>query len=56
MASGRDIDVGGIFPGTVVVHEQHRAPYEKWGDWIVLISSLVVAMLGVRFFIQRTVV
>ena len=54
--SGREIDVGGIFARTLELHQHRTTLYEKWGDWIVLISSLVVGMLGVRFFIQRTVV
>jgi apolipoprotein N-acyltransferase len=49
-ASGAEIDVGGIFAGTLQPYPPHRTLYEMGGDWIVLISSLVSVMLGVRFF------
>ena len=47
---GREIDVGGIFSGTLDSYEPHSTLYESWGDWIVLISSAVTAMLGVRLW------
>jgi apolipoprotein N-acyltransferase len=46
-ASGRDVDVGGIFSGTVHFYPAQPTLYEAWGDWIVLISSLASVMLGV---------
>ncbi len=49
-ASGREIDLGGIFPGTLAFFPVHGTLYESWGDWIILISSPVSVMLGVRFF------
>jgi len=49
-ASGREIDVGGIFAGTLQTYPPQPTLYERWGDWIVLISSLVSVMLGVCFF------
>ncbi len=49
-ASGKAIDVGGIFSGTLQLYPIHATLYERWGDWIVLISSLVSVMLGLRFF------
>ncbi|HEV3271679.1 MAG TPA: apolipoprotein N-acyltransferase [Candidatus Methylacidiphilales bacterium] len=48
-ASGREIDVGGVFSGTLKIYPAHGTLYERWGDWIVLISSLVSVMLGTRF-------
>jgi apolipoprotein N-acyltransferase len=48
-ASGREIDVGGIFTGQLDIHPCRLTLYERWGDWIVLISCLVSGMLGVRF-------
>jgi len=47
--SGAEIDVGGIFAGKLFAYEPHGTLYEMWGDWIVLISSLVSVMLGIRF-------
>ncbi len=47
---GRDIDVGGVFASTLDVYSARVTLYEMWGDWIVLISSLVSVMLTVRFF------
>jgi len=49
-ASGREIDVGGIFSGTLQTFAAQSTLYEMWGDWIVLISSLASVMLGIRFF------
>jgi apolipoprotein N-acyltransferase len=51
--SGAEIDVGGVFARTLFAYESHTTVYEIWGDWIVLISSLVSVMLGVRFFLVR---
>jgi apolipoprotein N-acyltransferase len=48
--SGGEIDVAGIFARTLEFYPAHGTLYEMWGDWIVLISSLVSVMLGVRFF------
>jgi apolipoprotein N-acyltransferase len=48
--SGGEIDVGGIFARKLEFYPAHGTRYEMWGDWIVLISSLVSAMLGIRFF------
>jgi apolipoprotein N-acyltransferase len=50
--AGREIDVGGVFAGTLDVYQHRTTLYEKWGDWIILISSLVSVMLGVRFFVR----
>jgi apolipoprotein N-acyltransferase len=47
---GADIDVGGIFARRLEFYPTHGTLYEMWGDWIILISSLVSVMLGVRFF------
>jgi apolipoprotein N-acyltransferase len=49
-ASGGQIDVGGIFTHDFTFYPSHTTLYESWGDWIVLISSLVSVMLGLRFF------
>ena len=48
--SDSEIDVGGIFAGHLQFYPSHGTLYEIWGDWIVLISSLVSVMLGVCFF------
>jgi len=47
---GAEIDVGGVFAGDLSFYPTHATIYESWGEWIVLISSLVSAMLGIRFF------
>lgn len=47
--SGGEIDVGGIFSRKLEFYPAHDTLYEMWGDWIILISSLVSVMLGVRF-------
>jgi apolipoprotein N-acyltransferase len=49
---GRDIDVGGVFAGTLSFFPIHATPYEMGGDWIVLISALVSVMLGVWFLLR----
>jgi apolipoprotein N-acyltransferase len=49
---GAEIDVGGVFTGAVAVYPVHMTLYERWGDWIVLISGLVSGMLGVWFFLR----
>ena len=49
-ASGREIDVGGVFARTLEFYPPHPTLYEIWGDWIILISALVSVMLGIRFF------
>ena len=46
---GAEIDVGGIFARKLEFCPAHGTLYERWGDWIVLISSLVSVMLGIRF-------
>ena len=51
-AAGHEIDVGGIFRGNLAPYPVHSTLYERWGDWIVLISSLVSVMLTVRFVLQ----
>ncbi len=49
-ASGHEIDIGGVFSGTLAIYPIRVTLYERWGDWIVLISALVSVMLGIRFF------
>jgi apolipoprotein N-acyltransferase len=51
-ADGSEIDVGGVFTGTLSLYPIHATLHEWWGDWIVLISALVSVMLGIRFFCQ----
>ena len=51
-ASGISIDVAGIFAGRLDFYPARVTIYEAWGDWIVLISSLVTAMLGLRLFLR----
>jgi len=51
-ASGGVIDVGGVFRGTLQVYPARGTIYERWGDWIILISALVSVMLGIRFFFR----
>ncbi len=48
--SGREIDVGGIFTGTLYLYPSRITPYERWGDWIVLLSGAITAILGIRLF------
>jgi apolipoprotein N-acyltransferase len=50
--AGKSIDVVGIFAGRLEFYPAHVTRYETWGDWIILISSLVTGMLGVRLFIR----
>ena len=52
--SGAEIDVGGIFARTLLFYPSHGTLYEMWGDWIILISSLVSVMLGLRFFCRTS--
>ncbi len=52
-AAGSEIDVGGIFTGTLNLFEPRITAYERWGDWIVLLSGLITAILGIRFFSRR---
>ncbi len=47
---GAEIDVGGVFAGTLVFFPAHGTVYEMWGDWIILISACVSVMLAIRFF------
>ena len=49
-ASGSEIDAGGIFARKLAFYPPHASCHEAWGDWIILISALVSAMLGVQFF------
>jgi apolipoprotein N-acyltransferase len=49
-ANGAEIDVGGVFTGTLSFYPIHATLHELWGDWIVLISAFVSVMLGIRFF------
>ena len=49
-AAGHEIDVGGVFTGTLQFYPAHVTLYERAGDWIVLISALVTVMLGVWHF------
>jgi apolipoprotein N-acyltransferase len=49
-AAGHDIDVGGVYAEKLQYYETHETLYEKWGDWIILISGVVSVMLCVRFF------
>ena len=50
--AGSEIDVGGVFSGTLAAYPSHETVYEAWGDWIVLISALFSLMLGTRFCYQ----
>ena len=52
-ASGKEIDVGGVFARKLNISLVRGTLYERWGDWIVLISSLVSVMLGVRFLVRN---
>jgi len=51
-AGGADIDVGGVFTGTLSFYPIRATLYEMWGEWIVLISAFVSVMLGVWFFLR----
>ncbi len=51
-ASGKDVDVGGIFSGRVHFYPAQPTLYQAWGEWIVLISSLASVMLGVYWVIN----
>ena len=51
-ASGSEIDAGGIFARSLNFYPTHGTRYEAWGDWIILISSLLSVMLGIRLFCQ----
>jgi len=53
--AGAEIDVGGIFARTLQFHPAHGTLYEMWGDWIILISSLVSVMLVLRFVLRTAV-
>ena len=50
--SGAEIDVGGVFTRRLELYPPHVTLHEAWGDWIILISALVSAMLGVQFFFR----
>jgi apolipoprotein N-acyltransferase len=52
-AKGHDIDVGGIFTGKLRFYPPQATFYEAWGDWIVLLSSLISVMLTVYVFSLR---
>jgi apolipoprotein N-acyltransferase len=51
-ASGRYVDVGGIFAGTLRFYPAQPTLYQAWGNWIVLISSGAGVMLGVWWVIK----
>ncbi len=51
--SGREIDTGGIFAGTLNLYPPRLTLYERWGDWIVLLSGVITAIVGIRFFSRR---
>jgi apolipoprotein N-acyltransferase len=51
--AGRDIDAAGIFRGVLHLYPAHATLHEAWGDWIVLLSGVVSAMLSVPFFRDR---
>jgi len=51
-AGGADIDVGGVFTGTLAFYPIQATLYERSGEWIVLISALLSVMLGVWFFLR----
>lgn len=52
-AAGVYIDVAGIFARKLEFYPAHPTLYEKWGDWIVLLSALGSVILGVHFFCRR---
>jgi apolipoprotein N-acyltransferase len=59
-ATGNEIDAGGVFAGAIKIpvsedenlHPSQPTLYEAWGDWIVLISSVVSVMLGLWYFFR----
>jgi apolipoprotein N-acyltransferase len=51
--NGAEIDVGGVFAGNLRSYPAHATFFEMWGEWIILISALVSAMLTLRFFVLR---
>ncbi len=53
-ASGGEIDVGGIFTRQIEFYPAQATVHELLGEWIILISSLATAMLGVQFFCIRS--
>jgi len=52
-AAGASIDVGGIFTGHLQFYRPQPTLYERWGDWIVLISSVTSVMLAAYFLARR---
>jgi apolipoprotein N-acyltransferase len=49
--SGAYIDVAGIFSRKLEFYSAHGTFYERWGNWIILLSELVGVMLTIRFFV-----
>ena len=49
-AQGRCIDVGGIFRHRLEFYPPHRTLYERWGNWIVLLSQVVSVMMVIYLF------
>jgi apolipoprotein N-acyltransferase len=52
-AAGADIDVAGVYAGRLEWMRAKPTVYERWGDWIVLLSGLASGMLGVDFLLRR---
>jgi apolipoprotein N-acyltransferase len=51
-ARGGEIDVGGVFTGTLQTCPAQRTLYEAAGEWIVLLSGLVGVMLTSPFLLR----
>ncbi len=51
-ATGKDIDVEGVFTGKLSYYAARPTLYESWGDWIVLLSGAITSILGIRFFLR----
>lgn len=48
--TGKEIDIGGIFSGSLQFAPARPTVYESLGDWIVLLSALISVILGIRLF------
>lgn len=53
-SAGAYIDVVGIFARRLEFYPAHTTIYERWGNWIVLLSSVVSVMITV-YFLGRSV-
>lgn len=50
---GHRVEVSGVLNGIMPIYESKPTPYQKWGDWIVLLSALLSGTVLIQSILRK---